>query len=101
MEMKYKCINKRGWQSERSGFQRIVFGRHKDVEGPKFGDIVTVIGEYYSSGKKYFYLLEWPATNKTRGFEARGFVPYDEDEETEWAINETKKITTQPVKLNQ
>lgn len=101
MEMKYKCIGTGPWiQERRWRLAQIIFGRHKVVDGPLCGDIVTVIGHFYDKGEKYLYLLEWPSQDETDGFNARYFAPYDEDHETEWAIEETSNILSKPVVAN-
>lgn len=101
MEMKYKCINQYGWIRERSRLiYQFLFGKNKDVDGPEYGDVVTVIGRDYEKGVKYFHLLEWPSSKESDGWQADCFVPYDEDHETEWAVEETTNILSKPVVVN-
>lgn len=54
-------------------------------KGPKKGDILTVVGEYWKEGEKFYELMEWPPY----GYSSTSFKPIDEVYE---------KITTEQIK---
>jgi hypothetical protein len=72
--MKVKCINENGWVQDRRLLFRWLGG--KEIDGPKNGDILTVIDEHWAEGMRYYRLKEWP-TKKEEGWEADCFVPLE------------------------
>lgn len=71
--MKVKCINEGWWVENR----RFLWRRFKrKVDGPKFGDILTVIDDDWEEGIRYYQLKEWP-TKKEDGWQADCFVPME------------------------
>ncbi len=56
--MKVRCNNSDGWSYK----LRILWIKLWDVvtKGPKERDIVTVAGEEFESGERYYILMEWP-----------------------------------------
>ena len=78
--MKVFCINDFGWCVERNYF---LFKREIDVDGPDYGDINTVLREYYSKGILYYELVEWHPEHPDDGFQADCFIPLSEIDETE------------------
>lgn len=74
------CINDSGWISDKS----ILWGLiewEKDEPGPKEGEIVTVVGQYWSEGKLYFVLKEW-SDDEDDGFSAEEFRPIEANFQT-------------------
>jgi hypothetical protein len=82
VERKLTCINKKGW------YRLVPFGRYdrkEPVDGPKFFDPVTVVGEKKVAGQLYYDLAEWPGGGP---YEARGFIVLDDLSQTVIGINE-------------
>lgn len=76
--MKAKCINDAGWVQKRYfKILRWLCGEWEDGTGPKEGEIVTVVNEYWEEGELYYILKEWPLKHD-EGFEASQFVPLKE-----------------------
>lgn len=67
--MKVKCI-KPNWVPW-GRYVRNLFGKRKWKD-----DIVTVVDEYWSQGKKYYYLMEWPEGGQ---YDSKGFIPLEEN----------------------
>jgi hypothetical protein len=93
--IKVKCINKDGWVTERGWLGALLFGRERPVDGPKNNDILHVTGETWENGKKFVFLLEWPL-HANEGWQADQFIPFNEDEETDYAVEATNEILSHP-----
>lgn len=73
--MKVKCINKLGWEIRNRKF--LFFNlKNKRVIGPKFGDILTVVGSSWDMGEEFYDLKEWPESEG--GYESSQFEPLEE-----------------------
>ncbi len=82
MSGKLTCINKKGW------YRLVPFGKYngkEPVEGPKFFDPVTVVGEHKVAGTMYYDLAEWPGGGP---YEARGFIVLDDMSQCIIGVNE-------------
>lgn len=75
------CINDSGWEETRSYLLGLI-KRNKTVEGPSYGDIVTVVGGHWETGRYYYFLKEWPRDLRS-GFQADCFVPLSDIDEKE------------------
>lgn len=76
--MKVRCISGHDhWQVVSKWYKKHWWSKpvREQVEGPKKGDVLTVLQSIWYSGKEYYMLKEWP----NQGFfDAREFVPLDE-----------------------
>lgn len=71
--MKVRCINKTGW----IWIRRVKSFWRKNTakaNGPKLDDIVTIRGEYWDEGQRYYLLVEWPCKDNS-GWIASQFEP--------------------------
>lgn len=96
--MKVKCITPAGHSNfwvETRVFLWLRLGEKK-VDGPKEGDIVTVVGEYWDRGECFYLLKEWP-TKENEGWNSNCFVPIEPAFE-KISYNEIKKEN--PVGVN-
>lgn len=91
--MKVKCIGVNQWLCRNQFIKKWPWSKRqpKPYNGPKKDEIVTVEGEYYSDGIKYYRLLEWPLQGDG-GYEASYFVPIDE------YYSEFKEVTFEKIK---
>lgn len=94
--MKVRCIAKGTWKWTRRKKDWLGNRKTKIINGPKYGDVVTVENEYWFEGQKYYRLVEWP-DEQDGGWEAKQFVPI----EPKFEKVEFEKITEkEPVSLN-
>lgn len=71
--MKAYCIADKYWVDEVT---------NKPCDGPRYGDIVTVIGELFINGRQYYVLKEWPPVEPDDSYCAEHFIPLSEISET-------------------
>lgn len=92
--MKVRCIKDfgKGWRSLKKA--KFFWNKDKYIyeNGPKKNDIVTVKGEYWSKGEKWYKLVEWPY-EESGAFTARHFIPIEEQYEKVTFENIKEKIS--------
>ena len=76
--MKLFCINEDGWGVRRKFLK---FLGQKQINGPKYGDIVTSLGDCWEEGVFYYIIKEWPPCDEDNAWEAECFIPISELEE--------------------
>lgn len=95
--MKVKCITStRPWRERKYIFWGNLYIGRWPVNGPKNGDIVTVISSDWDEGQEYYQLKEWP-TEPEAGWDAAEFVPLQENFE-KVSFEEIKK--EKPISVN-
>jgi hypothetical protein len=58
--MRVRCINDQGWYDADT---------NKEEDGPKYGDVCTVIDVLLIDGLVYYVLYEWPLSESTEGWQ--------------------------------
>lgn len=91
--MKVICIGHLHWYYENRWRRRFFWSKKEPVytTGPKKDDIVTVESEYWSEGKKYYRLVEWPKPNGG-GYNSEFFRPLQE------STTDLKEVTFTEIK---
>lgn len=69
--MKVMCIKDGQWRGKLTG---------DPAEGPKYGEVVTVVDEVTTSDKDVYILQEYP---DARGYAKKRFIPLSDIDETE------------------
>lgn len=79
--MKVRCTNDKGWVFSDVFIKKWPWSKKKNKpwKGPKKGDIVTVVNEYWNDGEKWYRLMEWPVPNNG-GYNSKHFTPIDEEQ---------------------
>lgn len=102
--MKVRCIASGSWIAAGQFVRKHWWSKKtpRRIAGPKRGDILTVEGEYWNEGSKYYQFMEWPKSDDEarRGYDSDCFKPIDEEQAQfeEVTFSEIKKEV--PVSAN-
>jgi hypothetical protein len=94
--MKVRCINKHGWYYTKSILWGIVKYNRYNSNGPKYNDVVTVVGEEWHEGIQFYKLKEWPGEEDV--YQSNQFEPIEEDSVQQ--VTYTKIKESNPVSIN-